>query len=80
MSITICQSRTEADERKEQVRGLAPGANWKTRTIEGVQSLSVELLHSIQNDPANILMRPASDLDGAPDEAVVLIMWIETVE
>lgn len=78
VSITICQSRAEAETRKNDIKELAPNANWKTRMIDGVESLSVGLLHSIQNDPVSILSEPVSSLNGGPERAVVLIMWIET--
>lgn len=78
VSITVCKTRDDVEKRKEQVRALAPDLDWTTRTIEAAESLSVELLHDIGRDPESIFAVPVSDLEGAPETAFILVMWVET--
>ena len=77
VSITFCRSRADAEERKDQVKELIPDADWRTRIIEDAESLSVDLLHSTTSDPENRLLIDSTEINGAPENGVVLLMWID---
>jgi hypothetical protein len=75
LSIEVCNSRAEADARKEIIRSANPGAKWATRIVENIDFVVASLVLDIGSDP-NVLppvFTPATL--GPKSPAVVLLVW-----
>ena len=77
LSIEICNSRQEANARKEIIRASNPGVNWMTRIVEDIGFVIPFLVSDIANDPNALpaVFTPATGSPTAP--AVVLLIWTE---
>lgn len=77
LSIEICNSREEAEARKEIIRAINPGANWMSRIIENIDAVIPFLVPDIGADPNVLppLFTPSTPKPSSP--AVVLLIWTE---
>jgi len=77
LSIEICNSRQEADARKDIIKAINPGANWVSRIVENVDAVIPFLVADINRDPRVLppIFTPDTGKPSAP--AVVLLIWTE---
>lgn len=75
--VELCGDRTVAETRKQQIKGLAPGANWKSRIIEDVATAALFVTQGASPGSATQLKGQAEASELSRSAGVVLIMWAE---
>ena len=76
LTIEVCKNRTEAEERKKQIKELAPDAIYQSRIIEGLESVTMFLTKESGVGGSTELLAEAFNGDLNVSKIAVLIIWI----
>ncbi|KCZ56730.1 hypothetical protein [Hyphomonas chukchiensis] len=77
VTIEMCKSRADAEERKEQIKAMAPGIGFSSRIIEDVVTLAV--FQTPTAAPGGVITKLADTTAAALNvaAAAILIIWTE---
>ena len=75
--VELCHDRAVAEARKQQIKNLAPGANWKSRIIEDVATAALFVTQGVSPGANTQLKWQAEASELGASRGVVLVMWAE---
>lgn len=75
--IELCGDRTVAEARKQKIKDLAPGADWKSRIIEDVATAALFVTEGASPGSTTQLKGQAEASELGRSRGVVLVMWAD---